>query len=181
MRRIVALIFLTAFVGLGFAATPMTVPRDVDPDGEMHGVRFGATEAQVRAKLGAPTGTLQISDTRNALFYGKSHAFVFRKGRLVELHITEHLLDWELTQQMEEHPLFNAGRWMLKPGITDGMTFGEVMRQLKNENVRPGHRFQYETETASVELAFSGRVDVGEGEDKYHLMRVRLKSLNSAW
>jgi hypothetical protein len=181
MRRILALMFLSAILGPGLAATPPTVPRDLDPDGEMHGVRFGATEAQVRARLGAPTGSLQISDSRNALFYGKSHGFVFRKGRLIELHITEYLLDWELAQQMEDHPLFNAGRWTLKPGIKDGMSFGEVMRALGNKNVRPDHRFQYETDSATVELQFSSRTDVSEGEDKYHLMRVRIKSLNTAW
>ena len=163
--------------GLAAAPTPKSVPPDLDPDGKVHGVSFGATAAQVREAFGPPTGSLQISESREALLYGKSHAFVFRKGRLVELHITDHLLDWELTPSMEDHPLFNADRWVLKPGIKNDMNFGEVARLLKKPNARPDYRLNYETEKAVVELNFSGRSDMRGKAEAYELSGVRIKSL----
>jgi len=180
MKSLLAMIFLAVSMLLA-AAPPSAVPREVDPDGEMHGVKFGATEAQVRARLGAPTGTFQITETRNALFYGKSHAFVFRKGRFTELMITSHLVDWELTQYMEDHPVFNEHRWTLKPGIENDMNFGDVANKVGKPNARPDHRLNYETTGASVELTFSSNVSKEGSPDQYQLMGVRIKSLNQAW
>jgi hypothetical protein len=176
LHRLLLPILLLAPGGLALSAEA-TIPREIDPDGEMHGVRFGATDAQVRAKLGAPTGSLRLSDTRQALFYGRSHAFVFRKSRLVELHVTHSLFDWDLSQNMEEHPLLNSERWTLKPGIENEMTFPEVARLLNKPNARPDFRYRYETEKAIVELSFSGRSSDKGSPDQFTLRSFSIKSL----
>lgn len=181
-RCLLLSVAVIAFGCLAAAAAQGPISRELDPDGEMHGLRFGATEEQVRATLGLPTGSLQINDSRRALFYGKSHALVLRKGRLVELHVTRYLLDWELTQQMEEHPLLNSRRWTLKPGIEDGMTFDEVARLLDKPNARPDYRLSYETDSAIVELSFSGTVEArGSTPDAFSVASVRIKSLVVEW
>jgi hypothetical protein len=181
LHRLLFSVAVIALTSLQVAAAQSPISRELDPDGEMHGVRFGATEEQVRATLGPPTGSLQISDSRQVLFYGKSHAFSFRKGRLVELHVMRYLLDWELTQQMEEHPLLNSGRWTLKPGIVDGMTFGEVARLLNKPDARPDYRYSYETDKAFVQLEFSGKMNGQGGPDDFSLTSVRIKSFVVEW
>jgi hypothetical protein len=81
----------------------------IDPDKSVYGVPFGASENQLIAKLGAPSGTIQLSASRRALIYGKGHAFIIRKGVFRSVMISDHMLDYRLISGMEPHAQVDAG------------------------------------------------------------------------
>lgn len=153
------------------------VSSDLDPDGLMYGLKFGATENQVVAALGQPSGSLRLTATRKVLVYGKCNLFVFWKGAFRELDVGHVLLDYKLAEQMEDHPLVSCASWTLKPGIRESMTFGKVARLLNRPNAQPDYHFNYETESATVELDFAG-TERNPGEaDNFTLLGVRIKSI----
>lgn len=129
----------------------------IDPDQGAYGVPFGATEKQLIEKLGPASGSLQLSPTRRALFYGRSHVFLFRKGAFRGVLLSQFgTLDHRLTDYMDMHPRFDAASWKISPGITGGMNYAQVARLLKKPEGRGDYRLNYETSSARVELTFSG-------------------------
>jgi hypothetical protein len=135
--------------------------RSIDPDGSIYGLRFGASEKQLLEVLGVPNGVIVISDTRKALLYGKTHLFVLRSGKLRELRVGEHVISWEVAQQMDGNPFFDRGDWELKPGIRRGMSFEEVQKLINRPAAVPDHKFSYDTREASVALSFAGYSESG--------------------
>jgi hypothetical protein len=149
--------------------------RTIDPDGLIYGLRFGSTEKQVLDAFGVPNGVIAISETRKALLYGKSHLFVFRGGKLRELRIGEHVINWEVARQMDGNPFFDRGDWVVKPGIRNGMSFEEVQKALARPGVAPDHRYSYDTKEASVSLSFSSYSQPGRPVE-YRLIGLSIMS-----
>jgi hypothetical protein len=128
----------------------------IDPDRGAYGISFGSTERQIVEKLGAPTGTVQLSSTRRALIYGKSHAFIIRKGTFRTLIVTDGVLDYRLSQGMESHPVIDSISWTLSPGIKEGMSYAQVVKALGRADSTGDYNLAYETSNSRVELQFSG-------------------------
>ena len=149
--------------------------RSIDPDGLIYGLKFGATEKQVLEALGTPNGVIVISDTRKALLYGKSHLFVFRGGKFRELRIGEHMIHWDLTQQMDGNPFFDRGEWVVQPGIRSGMSFAEVQKLLGRHGAVPTHNYTFDTRESAVTLNFAS-YSRGGREDGYRLHSVTITS-----
>jgi hypothetical protein len=142
--------------------------RAIDPDGSIYGVKFGATEKQLLEAFGVPNGVIAVSDSKKALLYGKSHLFILRGGKLRELKVGDHLVNWELSQQMDGNPFFDRGDWQLAPGIRNGMTFEEVQKLINRPSAVPNYRFTYDTKQASVTLHFAGH-SRSPGAESYRL------------
>lgn len=157
MRHYVSILLL-GLVLSPFASADTKEPLSpiIDPDRGAYGVPFGSTEKQVIEKLGAPTGTIQLSSTRRALIYGKSHAFIIRKGTFRTLIVTDSVLDYRLSQGMESHPVIDSISWTLGPGIKDGMSYAQVAKALGRAASIGDYNLAYETSNARIELQFSG-------------------------
>ena len=149
--------------------------RTIDPDGLVYGLKFGASEKQVLDALGVPNGVIAVSDTRKALLYGKSHLFVFRRGKFRELRIGEHVINWELARQMDGNPFFDRDDWVVKPGIRNGMSFEEVQKLLGRPGAVPDHKFSYDTKETSVSLSFASYSHSGR-EAGYRLIGLSITS-----
>jgi hypothetical protein len=149
---------------------------NIDPDEGAYGVPFGATEKQLVETLGPPSGSLQLSPTRTALFYGQSHVFLFRKGNFRGVLLSRFgTLDHRLINYMDMHPRFDATPWNISPGINAGMNYAQVVRILKKPEGRGDYRLSYETDNARVELSFSGTSERGEPES-FSLMAALIES-----
>jgi hypothetical protein len=135
--------------------------RIIDPDGSIYGLKFGATEKQVIDALGVPNGVIAVSDTRKALLYGKTHLFILRNGKFRELRVGDHVISWELAQQMDGNPFFDRGDWELKPGIRQRMSFEDVQKLVNRPAAVPDHKFSYDTREASVNLSFASYGESG--------------------
>ncbi len=140
----------------------------VDPDTSVYGIGFGSTEAEVLAAFGEPQGIIVINDAKKTLLYGQSHLFTFRNGRLKELIVNDHILDWTLSKQMEEHRFFDRGKWTVKPGFRKDMTFAEVRTLLGRPDAVPDHRYVFDGERSSITLRFS-RWHGQSGPEAYRL------------
>jgi hypothetical protein len=149
--------------------------RTIDPDGFVYGLKFGATEKQVLDALGVPNGVIIVSETRKALLYGKRHIFVFRGGKFRELRVGEHVINWELARQMDGNPFFDRDDWVVKPGITNGMSFEEVQKLLGRHGAVPNHMFSYDTKSTSVSLSFASYSHSGRQEG-YRLIGLSIVS-----
>lgn len=99
---------LLALISIG--ASPGAAPLSpvIDPDRGVYGVPFGSTEKQLVEKLGAPSGAIQLSSSRRALIYGKSHAFVLRRGTFRMLVVSQSVLDYRVSDGMEPHPTVDS-------------------------------------------------------------------------
>lgn len=152
----VILLFTLSFAAIAQADDKPSLSSTIDPDRGVYGIAFGSTEKQIVEKLGAPTGTVQLSSTRRALIYGKSHAFIIRKGSFRTLMVVDSVLDYRLSQGMESHPVIDSISWTLGPGIKDGMSYAQVAKALKRADSLGDYNLSYETTNAKVELQFSG-------------------------
>jgi hypothetical protein len=162
---IAALVFAVPTVSHG--AEPME--SLIDPDRNVYGVPFGATEKQLIEKLGAPSGTIQLSATRRALIYGKTHSFIFRKGTLRTLIVSESILDYRLGRSMEPHPVVDSLNWTLAPGIKKGMSFAQISKLMKRDDSRGDYNLAYETSNAQVELQFAGMRSSRDDSESFSL------------
>jgi hypothetical protein len=145
-----------SFSGIAWGDTKASLSPIIDPDRGAYGIAFGSTEKQIVEKLGTPTGTVQLSSTRRALIYGKSHAFIIRKGTFRTLVVVDSVLDYRLSQGMESHPIVDSVSWTLGPGIKDGMSYAQVAKALGRADSLGDYNLAYETKNARVELQFSG-------------------------
>lgn len=150
------LLVILSFAGIAQADNKPPLSSTIDPDRGAYGIAFGSTEKQIIEKLGAPTGTVQLSSTRRALIYGKSHVFVIRKGTFRTLMVVDSVLDYRLSQGMESHPVIDSISWTLGPGIKDGMSYAQVAKALKRTGSLGDYNLAYETTNARVELQFAG-------------------------
>jgi hypothetical protein len=103
-----------------------------------------------------PNGVLVLSDTKKAYLYGKTHIFILRNGKLREVKVGDHIIDWDVSQQMDGHPFFDSGKWSIKPGITNGMSFDDMKKTLNKPTAMPDYRYSFDTNNSSVILNFSG-------------------------
>lgn len=129
--------------------------RTIDPGGSIYGVKFGATEKQILDAFGVPNGVIAMSDTRKAFLYGKTHLFILRSGRLRELRVSDHIIHWELTKQMDGNPFFDRSDWVLNPGLRNGMDFEDVKKVLGRPTAVPSYQFTFDSKDASITLHFS--------------------------
>jgi len=143
--------------------------RTIDPDGSIYGVKFGATEKQILEAFGVPNGVIAISDSRKAFLYGKSHLFALRGGKLRELRVGDHLIDWELAKQMEGNPFFDRSDWVLSPGLKKGMDFNDVQKVLGRSKAEPTYQLTYDSKEGSVTLNFSSVSGPDAKPEGYHL------------
>lgn len=146
-----------------------TLSKEIDPDRGAYGVPFNTGEKEIIAVLGTPSGIYRISELRTVLFYGKSHAFVLKNGKFKELYVSDHVLDWRLVNVMEAHPFFDDGRWELKPGIKQQMSFQQVREKLGNELGDPNYQVKYTSNRASIELQFYGTSSPDRKKSDYRL------------
>lgn len=142
--------------------------RKINADESVYGVKFGSTEAVVLKAFGDPSGVIIINDSKKGFLYGHSHLLIFRKGRLRELVVKDHLLDWQLSQQMEDHPFFDSRAWTLEPGIRSRMTFSEVREALSAPQAPPDYTWIASGQASSTTFYFSS-VHGQEGPEAYHL------------
>ena len=148
----------------------------IDPDHGVYGVPFGATEKQLTEELGAPSGTIQLSSTRRALIYGNKNAFIFRKGVLRGLVVSQYILDHRVSQGMEPNPVVDSMVWTLVPGIKDGMTYNQVAKLLGRPSANGDYLIAYETESARVELQFAGRQGFRGDPESFTLVGLAIES-----
>lgn len=127
----------------------------IDPDKSVYGVTFGSTEAEVMAEFGEPNGVFVINDVKRAMLYGRSHLFIFRKDKLRELTVSDYALTWTVANQMEDHPFFDRGKWVIAPGFRKEMNFAEVRNLLQKPDAEPDHRYSFEGERSLITLQFS--------------------------
>jgi len=146
----------------------------IDPDVGLYGVNFGATEPQVLEALGEPNGVIVLTERKRAYLYGSSHLLLFRNGRLEEVRISDHVFDWELSQQMDGHPFFDLGSWVVKPGLRKGISFAEARKLLGRPESKPDYRMSYDTEAAVVTLGFHSRSGPGS-EDGFFLATLAIR------
>lgn len=132
---------------------------EVDPDGVVYGLPFGSSKAEVTAALGQPRGVIAISEVKEALLYGRSHFFVFHRGKLRELIVQGHAVDWTIAKRFEDHPFFDRRKWRILPGIEKDMDFGQVMDVLELQDVEPDYRYTLAGPNSSTTLFFSGWQD----------------------
>ena len=151
------LLVLVAVVSSATSRGAAPVSPVIDPDRGAYGVPFGSTEKQLIEKLGAPSGTIQLSSTRRALIYGKSHAFLFRKGSFRTFIFSQDVLDYRVSGGMEPHPTIDSVSWVLGPGIKNGMNYAQVAKALRRTDAQGDYDLNYETTNARVQLQFSGR------------------------
>ena len=157
MKSYVSILFVTlALSRIALADAKDSLSPVIDPDRGAYGIAFGSTEKQIVEKLGAPTGTVQLSATRRALIYGKGHAFIIRKGTFRTLIVVDNVLDYRLSQGMESHPVVDSISWTLGPGIKDGMSYAQVAKALGRADSLGDYNLAYETANARVELQFAG-------------------------
>lgn len=142
----------------------------IDPDQSAYGVPFGANESEVLQQVGLPNGVIRVNSGRKILFYGKSHAFIFRKGLFRELRVSRHLIDWKLSEQMDSHPFFDRENWTINPGIKSNMSYAEVMQSLGRASGSGDHRFAFDTENATVRLSFASMRTSGDAPTAYSLL-----------
>ena len=152
----VLLVFL-ALVSAGASRGAAPMSPVIDPDRGVYGVPFGSTEKQLVEKLGPPSGAIQLSSSRRALIYGKSHAFVLRKGTFRMLIVSQSVLDYRVSGGMEPHPTVDSINWVLGPGIKSGMNYLQVAKALNRTDAQGDYNLKYETANARVELQFSGK------------------------
>ena len=172
--------FPTASAGT-FELNPQYRPKQfqgrdtaIDPDSSVYGVKFGSTEAEVVAAFGEPQGVIIINIAKKAFLYGHSHLFIFRKGKFRELMVSDHVIDWRVTKQMEDHPFFDHGRWVIKPGLRKEMSFTKVLKVLNRPNGKPKYRYVIDGERSSTTLLFTSRGRGPAEPESYHLQGVSI-------
>ncbi|MEW6302527.1 MAG: PDZ domain-containing protein [Verrucomicrobiota bacterium] len=143
---------------------------EIDPDSNVFGVPFGASEDDFIKARGKPDGYVRLSDKAAALIYGRSMAFVFESGNLAGVRITDQLLDWKLANKFRSWNSLLQPDWRLNNGIFTGMNRKEVKRIL-GDKLQTGEFDDnfYKTAEARVELDFSHYINEGEGEEAHRL------------
>jgi hypothetical protein len=131
---------------------------EIDPDVSIYGVPFDGSEDEFMKVHGSPDGYVRLSDAHTALLYGRSHAFVFERGKLVGVRIAGRILDWNLVNELQDVSPFDDRNWRLKGGIFTGMKRSEV-RAILGDKLLSGEfgRHYYTTAKARVDLEFYHR------------------------
>jgi len=142
--------------------------KDIIPDQSVYGVSFGSTEEDILEQFGVPNGIIVISESKKALLYGSSHLFILKKGKLRELRLSEHVIDWQVSRQMDEHPFFDTATWVVSPGLRKGMNFSEIREVLSKPNAKPNHQFKLEGDSSITTLNFSSSYGM-DGPENYSL------------
>ena len=165
LQKLILILFILCFLPLPSLATELGSEynpslykgrsKQIIPDESAYGVLFGSSEKEVIAAFGLPSGVLAINDSKKALLYGSSHLFIFKKGRFRELRVSDHVIDWELTRQMDVNPFFDGDKWNLHPGLTIEMDFGQTCKAINRLNAKPDHRMEIEGETFMTTVFFS--------------------------
>ncbi len=152
-------------------------PREIDPDQQVYGLKFGATEEELVAAFGRPTGVVRIDPQRVALLYGRRHAFVLNDGKFTEMQISEQpVFAWELGSRMEGHPFFDSVSWSLQPGgVLPGMKFTDVAKALGAKLGAPGPKATFLSKNAQVELGFEPARDAKGAVRAFSLANVWIR------
>ena len=174
LRVLVFGLILSTSTASIYAKEPITPV--IDPDHGVYGVPFGATEKQLAEELGTPSGAIQLSSTRRALIYGNKNAFIFRKGVLRGLVVSQYILDHRVSQGMEPNPVVDSMVWTLVPGIKEGMTYAQVAKLLGRPSSNGDYVITYETESARVELQFAGRQGFRGDPESFTLVGLAIES-----
>ena len=136
--------------------------KHIIPDKSVYGVPFGSSAKDLITAFGNPNGIIIISDSKKALLYGRSHLFILKKNKFQEIIVEHHILDWELSKQMEDHPFFESERWVIDPGLKNDMEFDQVRKLLGKPNLKRGYSASIEGEASVTKLKFtSSRVNSG--------------------
>lgn len=182
MSRIFSLLVLCILPGLSVLSTE---PPDftLDPQGTIYGMPYGTPAEQVVAKLGEPDGSYKTSDESSMLFYGRTHAFLFEKGKLVGLRISDSVLDWRLMQALPFDGKTSLPReWRLSNGIFTGMSLGRAKEILGDGLKKQGYQHFFESGSSTVwfdVIRFSGDAP-GEREQIRGLLMVK-KGAEGVW
>ena len=149
---------------------------EIDPDTHVYGVPFGASEDDFIKAHGKPDGYIRLNDTDTALLYGRSHAFVFEKGKLMGVRITSQILDWKLANEFQDSSPFDNRDWRLSNGVFMGMNLKEIRNIVGNKLAKSdlGHHY-YLTAKARVELDFAQYRDRGDGDEVYTLFGIYVR------
>ncbi len=143
----------------------------IDPEkGMIEGLPFGATEAAVKERWAEPTGQIHFDAHRDAFLYGRSRLLLFFDGKLDGLRINDPVIDWKLSQWIQQKPSPSGADWRLADGITSQMTRDQVLRIIKPEPSGDNYNVAYSTDQALVQISFSHRVDLGETDAAYSVM-----------
>lgn len=131
--------------------------RRIDPNAAVYGLPFGSSEEQTRATFGAPRGVILLNEGYKLYLYGKSHFFVFRRGKFIELNVDRHAAyQFDGAGRMERHPFFDGDRWEIIPGLRIGMTFDQVRKVLKKPDMAPDYTLVVDGENSTMTLKFTG-------------------------
>lgn len=136
MNRIVvlALVIIHSAIAVATAQQPSATNTAslIVPAEHVYGVPFGATEGDLVAKFGQPTGRIALTNGNDGLLYGDKHLFVFRSGKLIGVQAVKQvntLLNCFDPDVPAVCPL-NDIKWTIAPGITEGMTSVEIEKLL---------------------------------------------------
>jgi hypothetical protein len=148
----------------------------IDPDASVYGVPFGVSEDEFIKTHGKPGGYVRFNDTHTALIYGRSHAIVFVNGKLMGARIANGILDWKLSNELQDWSRWDSIDWRLDGGIFVGKNLKQVRDILGDRlKVLESFRHYYTTRNARVELDFAHYSDRGPGDEAYVLHGVYVR------
>lgn len=96
----------------------------------LFGIPVGTSEDEVIKLFGPATGYIRINGSQTLMLYGKSVGLVFDGGKLSGLRLSDHLVDWRISNDMENYTPFNRVEWRMNNGIRKNMSMAEVRRIL---------------------------------------------------
>ena len=153
----------------------------IDPDKSIFGMPLGTSEDEFIQKNGKPTGYVRLMGDETAMLYGKSHAFLFKDGKLAGILVTHNTMDWELSKSIGQYRSFpDHSDWQLSNGLKPDMTLAAVRKilgdKLFSEDAPRRYHQQFKTDLSLVKLSFSfmsGKSD--DDEEAYSLRSVLIR------
>ena len=102
------------------------------------------------------------------MLYGATHLFLFRDGKLSGIRISDPILDWIISRNLEPCEAFKGRKWKLKNGIQNETTQTKV-KKLLGSSLQTNDYYQtyYMTDKAKVQLFFCHYTSEGEGDDAH--------------
>lgn len=146
---------LAAAMLISVSAVTFAEPLNIVADENVFGVPWDADQDTLSKTLGEPNGSFTISKYKELVFYGKSHSFLFVRGKLKTYFLDErshHALQKEAVAMNQE---FDVGTITLNGKEVIGKTFSEVESHLGVELGDPDYRAEIITDLSTVELSFT--------------------------
>ena len=149
---------------------------EIDVEGGVFGLRFGASEEEVMQKLGKPAGYLRLDEQRTVLVYPQNALMLLFEGKFDAFRIGRMVLDHDLGMWLSGST-FGREEWSVSNGLRARMSRQEVLALLPSvAALEPSsfasskYRLEVPLEKTFLQLSFSHMTNQGDGDDAYQLM-----------